>query len=199
MAWWLDRFELGWAYEPETLVDGPVSVTPDFWLPDIQTLVFVQTRVLPSDHWEASMRMVGTLGRRTVFLEMDRHVVGPMEDIPDPARLVTCLDGLFKVEPNTDCTFAEPGQGWFWHSRFAQSVSHIKQLASGAHVLLIRCTVCGVVHWTHRAGDMLCPRCQLGNSSKPERWQKHIIPALHLRTMAEVHRLVEQARSFSGA
>lgn len=198
MAWWLDRFELTWAYEPETFVEGGVSVTPDFWLPDIHTLVLMQTRIIPSRHLEAGRTMLGAVGRRTVFLEFDRHVTGPLPEVPDPASLVTCRDGLFKTDPASACAFAEPGGAWFWHSRFAKSVSHIKQLVNGAHAQLVRCSVCGAVHWIHRAGDMQCPRCQLGHSGRPAAWQKHIIPATHMRPMEEVLHLVEQARSLSG-
>lgn len=198
MAWWLDRFELPWAYEPETFVEGKVKVTPDFWLPDIQTMVFVQTRILASHSLEDSLKLVGALSSRAVFLEMDRHVIGPMTEVPDPARLVTCWEGLFPTEPASVCAFAEPNGRWFWHGRFVKSVAHIKQLSGGAHVLLVRCSVCGAVHWIHRAGDTICPRCRLGRSVQPAKWQKHITPALRLRPMEEVLLLVEQARVISG-
>lgn len=179
----LDRSGIHWLYEPESyLLDGE-QYTPDFFLPEIDTLVEVKPEVFSSEI-DRIREIVPFIGKKLVVLTPDLRATDLCYKIYDDHT--ETVSRSVCVRKSISETAREWGtELWTW-----SSWNQYDDIDAG------NCPVCGHINWISSYSSYECFRCG-GRMAKKANWQyyHHKTATDHLIPMKEARALVAELKA----
>jgi len=183
---YMDRLGIRWLYEHESyLLDGE-QYTPDFYLPEIDTLIEIKPEIFNAEI-DRIREFVPHIGKKLAVLTPDLRVTDLCYRIYDadiwcPERKICVREG--NGNDPFDC-----GEYWTWASWCENSCIYDST-----------CPICGHPNWLGVYGHYNCVRCG-GRIRKADDWQfyHHKTAATSIVPMSLAREIVSQLKNSCGS